>query len=81
MDALPEQTGWRLIPDGYAGSSSVVSGGILTLTAERFREYVAPASWLNTVDAAAGYVIEFRMRILASTGCYPGREIGVSTAR
>lgn len=41
----------------------MVSGGVLTLTAEGYREYEAPASWINTVNAATGYTIEFRLRI------------------
>ena len=77
MDALPEDSGWTPIVDDYPVSSSTVSDGILTLACHQFREYKAPASWLGTVDAAAGYRIEFRMRILISDRCYAQREIGV----
>ena len=75
MDVLPENAGWTPVFD--AGSSVVVNGGILTLTASSFREYAAPASWLATVDASVGYMIEFRMRILAGGNCYAGRQIGI----
>jgi hypothetical protein len=52
MDALPENSGWT--PIFYAGSSVVVNGGILTLTASSFREYTAPpnpSSHADEVDA------------------------------
>ncbi len=77
MDVLPEQAGWTLIDDGNPFSSSVVSGGILALNALQYREYRAPASWLATANAAAGYVIEFRMRIDTGSSCWPDREIGI----
>ncbi|HKQ57456.1 MAG TPA: hypothetical protein VJY35_06280 [Candidatus Eisenbacteria bacterium] len=64
MDVLPENSGWIPIFDG--GGSSVVSGGILTLAASSYREYRAPASWINTVSIATGYTIEFRMRLVTS---------------
>lgn len=77
MNVVPEQSGWSPVFDGSAGSMSVVKGGILTLTSKSYREYRAPGSWLDTVDPAAGYVIEFRMRILIDIQCVEGDEIGV----
>lgn len=78
MDALPEASGWSTTFDGSPGSSSVVNGGILTLTAASYREYLAPPSWVSTVQAAVGYKIEFRMRVLTRrAGCTGNPGIGV----
>ena len=81
MDVLPESVGWTLIcPDQTfqpGPGSSALSGGLLTLTSTWFREYRAPASWINTVNAAAGYTIEFRMRIVSGPSRYPDWRVGV----
>lgn len=77
MDVVPESAGWTLFADDQPGSSSVVNGGILTLTTPWYREYRAPASWLNTVSNVTGYTIEFRMRIVSAGHCYYDDNIGV----
>lgn len=77
MDVLPENAGWMAIFDGSPGSSPSVSGGVPNLAAEFYREYQAPANWLSTVNAATGYTIEFRLRVLTAGTRYPFYEIGV----
>jgi len=62
MDVLPQNVGWTLAMD--VAYPPVVNGGILTLSAGGFCFYMAPASWINTVNAATGYTIEFRMRVI-----------------
>lgn len=74
MDVLPDSAGWATISDG---GSSVVNGGILTITSPSFREYYAPATWINTVSIVTGYTIEFRMRIVSAGHCYPYMNVGV----
>lgn len=75
MDVPPENVGWWPLVDG--GGTSVLNGGILTLTATSYREYWAPGSWISTVNIATGYTIEFRMRIVSESQCYPDREVGL----
>src|SRR5262245_37341719 len=60
MDVLPETQGWELYTC-FQGSSSV-DNGILTLETQDCIEYVAPGSWLVTVDTEDGWDITFRMR-------------------
>ena len=62
MDVLPQYVGWTLAND--IAYPPVVNGGVLTLSAGGFCYYMAPASWINTVNAATGYTIEFRMRAI-----------------
>jgi hypothetical protein len=76
MDGNPELYGWRLVGDGGVTSSTTTLNGIMTLNAERYREFWAPPTWITTVNLASGYIIEFRMRILQMTPCYPHAEVG-----
>lgn len=64
MDSLPSEEGWWEAADG--GGSSSVSGGFLTIDSPSYREWNAPSRWIDTVDNAIGWEIEFRVRLTAS---------------
>lgn len=73
MDVLPQNVGWTLFSDG---GSSVLNGGIMAISTPGYREYRAPASWINTVSTTTGYTIEFRMRIVTQSH-HPGQNVGL----
>jgi hypothetical protein len=65
MNTDPIASGWTVQQGNPSGSHSV-AGGLLTINSPSFYEMVAPeAAWFASVDNAAGWVVETRMRYLS----------------
>lgn len=76
MDALPEEAGWQLISSG--GTTAAVADGLLTVEVPGgFREWRSPDSWHDNVNNAAGWEVEFRMKIISSGSAYPQVNVGI----